>query len=73
MLLITYKAIHGIGPEYISDLVDSYEPTVSLRSAKDRYLLQEHGSKLKTGGDRAFQYAAPALWNKLPYDVRSSP
>ena len=28
--------------------------------------------KTKTFGQRSFSYAGPVIWNKLPYDIRSS-
>ena len=41
LLLVTYKAINGIGPDYIRELLEPYDPVGSLRSASDRYLLKE--------------------------------
>ena len=37
----------------------------------DQKLLAVPKSRLKTYGDRAFSFAAPKVWNKLPFDLRS--
>ncbi len=70
ILLITYKALNGLGPEYIQDLIEPYVPQKSLRSASDGLLLQQSRSKLKIG-ERSFCRLAPALWNELPFNIRS--
>ena len=74
ILLIMFKAIHGLAPSYIVDLicVKPLNMRYSLRSTKG--LLLEH-PKCKTYvtlGDRAFKAAAPTLWNKLPIHIRNS-
>jgi len=61
----------GIAPIYLSNLVNSYQPSRMLRSA-DKHRFVEKTTQLKTGGDRAFQKAGPALWNNLPLNIRSS-
>ena len=68
--LITYKALHGQAPKYITDFLDEYKPTRSLRSAS-RGFLQERRARLKRSGERAYSVCAPKLWNKLPLSVRS--
>jgi hypothetical protein len=72
MLLITYKAIHGSAPVYISDLI-SISNNSRLRSSS--MLLLKHGPRAHTVsyGDRAFAVAAPKLWNNIPFHIRSSP
>ena len=71
-MLITYKAVNGHGPDYICDLLEFYKPSEALRSATDNLMLKEWCSNLKTGGDLSFAVAAPALWNRLPYSLRSA-
>lgn len=71
-LTLTYKAIHGIAPSYICDLVILYTPSRSLRSA-DSFTLQQPPCRLKSMGERAFSVAAPRLWNALPLTVRNAP
>ena len=64
-LLMTFKIINGCAPEYLSDLLETYVPTRSLRSAT-RGLLVVPKSFTSTYGDRAFSVAAPKLWNSHP-------
>ncbi|KAG1928623.1 hypothetical protein F2P79_023546, partial [Pimephales promelas] len=71
ILLLTYKSLHGLAPQYIIDLLHSYTPSRSLRSS-DKNLLVVPKSRLKTFGDRAFCVSAPSLWNKLPHEICSA-
>jgi len=72
MLLFAYKALNGLAPPYLADLLKPYPPTRSLRSA-DRLLLVVPKWRLKQRGDRAFAVAAPNVWNELPLQVRLAP
>ncbi len=65
MLLYVFKALHGLAPEYISDLISLHQSYRSLRS-NDQLHLMVPRSRLKCKGDRAFSVAAPRLWNDLP-------
>ena len=38
VLLLTYKALHGLAPTYFSDLILSYIPTRKLRSQDAGFL-----------------------------------
>ena len=69
ILMFTFKAIHEMAPSYISDLVHQKVSARRLRS-DGKCLLQEIRTKNVTCGDRAFQSAAPRLWNSLPLDIR---
>ena len=71
LMLLIFKALNGLGPKYLSELLIPYAPERTLRS-QDQLLLQTPRSRLKTAGDRAFSVAGPKLWNTLPYDVRAS-
>lgn len=73
ILLLTYKALHGLAPIYLSKLLTLKSPTQSyrLRSSHDTMLLSLPPCKTKvTLGDRAFVSAAPKLWNSLPATIR---
>ncbi|XP_010783025.1 ryanodine receptor 2-like [Notothenia coriiceps] len=61
-LLLTYKSLHTLAPQYLLDLLHPYTPSRSLRSS-DTGLLSIPCSCLRTVGDRAFSVAAPPLWN----------
>ena len=68
ILLLTYKALNGMAPKYIADLLQPYTPTRQLRSSS-KNLLVTPKSNLKFYGDRSFQVAAPRLWNSLTNDI----
>ena len=69
--LLTFKALNGMAPEYISSLLTQYEPVRTLRSSS-RGFLKEKKARLKKAGERAFSVCAPKLWNKLPCHVVKS-
>ncbi|XP_072019637.1 uncharacterized protein [Amphiura filiformis] len=80
ILLLTYKAFHGIAPPYLSELISLYIPPRGLRSETFAFRisrindhLQIVRSRTKTYGERAFAVAAPILWNALPEQIRKSP
>ena len=67
ILAITFKAIHGLAPEYISDLIgiiskSRYELLLELPRERTKRALE----------DRAFCVSAPKLWNSLPSKIRNS-
>ena len=60
ILLITFKILYGLSPKYLSDLI-------SIQQSYNGRLLERPSAKTKkTMRDRAFQVAAPFLWDKLP-------
>ena len=69
ILLFVFKSLNGLAPFYLSDLISTYIPSRSLRSAS-LSLLHVPRSNQKTYGDRAFAVAAPRLWNALPIQMR---
>ena len=69
--LLTFKALHGMAPKYVSDLVEEYKPSRSLRSSSKFLLRPQMLTKTKTYGDRAFATSAPHVWNKLPLSLRA--
>ena len=60
-----------MAPQYLSELIQSYEPTRTLRSQNNGLLTVPRIRKTTAGG-RAFSYVAPKLWNHLPTSVRDS-
>ena len=78
VLLLTYKAIHGLAPTYIQELItmkslSQSQSTYRLRSSQDPTLLSHPSRKSRvTLGNRAFLYAAPNLWNNLLPGIRQS-
>ena len=71
ILLITYKALNGLAPSYIRDMLQPLKSTMNLRSSM-KGLLSVPPIKLVNYGQRSFSYAAPKLWNELPDSVRHS-
>ncbi|MDG2555462.1 hypothetical protein P7M41_26055, partial [Vibrio parahaemolyticus] len=71
ILTITYRALHGQAPAYLTDLVSFHCPVRSLRSAEGHLLTVPH-TRLKTKGDRAFKAVAPKWWNALPHELRAA-
>ena len=69
--LLTYKALHGLSPSYLKDLIIPYSPSRSLRSS-GAGLLSLPKVKKKSAGQRAFAYRAPFLWNRLPSAIREA-
>ena len=43
----------------------------SLRNDNDYFLLEVPNVSNYRQTERAFSFAAPILWNKLPYDIRT--
>ena len=60
MLLLAYKALNGLAPVYICDLLSYYQPSRALNFA-DLSLLDVPATHLITCGDLAFSVAAPKI------------
>ena len=60
--LLTFKALNGMAPAYISDLINVRKHTCySLRYNSGTILLHPAGKMKKSFGDRCFSVAAPTL------------
>ncbi|XP_029942452.1 uncharacterized protein LOC115384260 [Salarias fasciatus] len=68
--LLTHQCVYGSAPVYLKELLSPHDPTRRLRSANIN-LLKVPKTKLCSMGDRAFQAAAPRLWNTLPVHLRA--
>ncbi|KAF7710058.1 hypothetical protein HF521_008930, partial [Silurus meridionalis] len=71
LLLLTYKALNGLAPMYLSSLLTRYNPPRSLRSQNSGLLVVRRMAKSTKGG-RTFSHLAPKLWNSLPDSVWGS-
>ena len=74
LLIITYKAIHGLAPSYLCSLL-SVKKNYRYNSRSSSGLLINlcNVKSLVTLGDRSFQCAAPKLWNCLPIEISNCP
>ena len=71
IVLLTFKCIYGLAPQYLVKLISiRTNSRYSLRSCDSLSLTPPSGKCLATLGDRAFQSAAPKLWNGLPANIR---
>ena len=73
ILLLTFKILHGTVPTYLESLT-SLKPQscYNLRRSSDTPLLKQPAFISKaTLGDRSLTWAAPKLWNALPFEVRN--
>ena len=70
ILLIAYKCVNYVVPIHIQNHISIYVPNRPLRSLTAEYLVVP---RAKTSfGTRSFAYAAPHLWNSLPFEIRTA-
>jgi hypothetical protein len=68
VLLLVYKALNGMAPSYLADMVRLRRGNrYSLRADTD--LLLQVPATCRSFGDRAFFIAGPSLWNRLPQSI----
>jgi hypothetical protein len=68
---ITYRALSSNSPHYLASLLHQYQPVRSLRSFNQQYRVPTPSSI--DFGFRSFRCSAPAIWNAIPPEIRSSP
>ena len=71
LMLLVYRALNGISPQYIKDSLHPYNPTRTLRSGGHNLL--QIPRTCRSWGDNAFSHAGAQLWNKLPSSLRCIP
>ena len=72
ILLLTFKCLYSQAPYYLIDLITiKKQSRYSLRSNESIFLELPGIKTHPTLGDRAFQSAAPYLWNALPSEIRN--
>ena len=69
ILLLTFKVLHGLAPQYLSELLKLQITERDTRQT-DTNRLHQPVMNTRTLGDRAFVAAAPTLWNSLPVKTR---
>uniref|UniRef100_A0A8C1UC21 Reverse transcriptase domain-containing protein n=1 Tax=Cyprinus carpio TaxID=7962 RepID=A0A8C1UC21_CYPCA len=70
ILLFVFKALNGLAPPYITEMLTLRQSNRALRST-NQLLLEVPRTRYRLWGDRAFSVAGPSLWNKLPADIRT--
>ena len=69
ILLLTFKCLSNSAPSYLQELVTRQQHTRSLRS-NSQQLLTVPKIRLKSYGERSFQFVAAIEWNKLPLSIK---
>ena len=59
-------------PTYLSELIEEYHPTRTLRSSSQK-LLKKKVVKFEKLGKKSFAFSAPEVWNSLPFYLRNEP
>ena len=67
---ICYSVITGTAPPYLSDLLELYTPSRTLRSSADTRVFRIPNSRKRFQGQRAFSFIGPSFWNNSPFSVR---
>ena len=69
--LLVYKCLHGLVPEYLTDMIVRRQPkTRKVRLDEDLTLVEKrHDTKYLTT-QKAFSVCGPKIWNKLPKNLR---
>uniref|UniRef100_A0A8D0BC31 Reverse transcriptase domain-containing protein n=1 Tax=Salvator merianae TaxID=96440 RepID=A0A8D0BC31_SALMN len=75
VLVVTYKALHGLGPGYLRDRLLPHVSQRPVRSHRVGLLQVPSANQCRLAGPRgrAFSVAAPTLWNQLPLEIRTAP
>jgi len=73
-LVLVYRCLHGLAPQYLSDYFQRVADTNRrrLRSSSSSFLAVRR-TRLSTVGDRAFPVLGSRFWNTLPVSVTSAP
>ena len=72
VLVFIYKALSETSPAYLQDLISTYTPARTLRSAQENRLVVPRYEGATYGG-RRFDVVAANLWNAIPVLTRQAP
>ena len=72
MVVLTFKALNGLGPADLKERLHPHRSAQTLRSSSEGLLAVPSLREVKLQGTRqgAFSVVAPTLWNALPSDVK---
>ena len=62
IVVLVFRALHGLAPAYVSTLITPYDPRRALRSTGSALLCVPRHN-LERYGRRSFSCAGPVLWN----------
>ena len=70
VLLLTFRAMNGISPQHLTDIISIYQPRRLLRNS---HPLESNipKSRFRSAGDGTFSLQATSFWNQLPADIRN--
>jgi len=69
---LCFKVVTNSAPLYLSQLLQVYSPSRTLRSSPDTRRFKVIRYKRKQHGFRSFAHFGPYIWNDLPLSVRNS-
>jgi hypothetical protein len=71
VLLIVFKSVHNLTPQYLSEMITVHIPTRHLRSSNQNFLTVPftRSSFIKNS---AFSVAGPTIFNSLPINIRQA-
>ena len=70
IVTIYYNVITGTAPPYLSDLLELYIPSRTLRSSADTRIFRIPNRRKGFQGQRTFPFIGPSIWNNIPFSVR---
>lgn len=69
--LLVFKALHGIGPNYISDMF-TYIHEVNLVATRSAASNNLYVPRLKSIFEKSLMYNGAKIWNSLPAHLKHS-
>ena len=69
VLVMTFKALIGLSPQYIEDLLVKRPPKRTRADNNNDLVIP--AIKRSTFGGRSFRYSGPKLWNSLPKELKT--
>ena len=69
IVILAFRAQHGLAPAYITNLLHEQRATRVLRSATNNDLYVPPSRSRY--GDRTFSVSAPRMWNALPNEMKT--
>ncbi len=67
--MLAFKALHGLAPHYLTELLHLYTPSRRLCSSQSNLLVVPQ-TRLRSMGDKAFSFYGLVIWNSLPLELR---